>query len=445
MRNNTIIFLALACLARPDLAASDILTLQNKDNITGQVTAIDQGLIHLQSPLAAEPLLFKSEQMSSIIFESEPAKLPNKQAGLIQLRNGDQFSGDLRQLDDDKITLDTWYAGPLVIPRTDITSLYLGVNPQKLIYQGPSGLAGWEEVSGWEFEEGEFVSTGLGLMSRKTTLPEQYILTITLAWQNSPSCVIHVGGKNANPREKSDEYLITYNQSGLDLKRHAPNEQRSYLAIENLQAPPSQLQQNEAVIELRINRRTREILLYLNEQKIGRYLDPLKETPSGPYLSIESRSSERKGNIVKNIQIRKWDAVTERLQHESPPEDKSLDALTTNEGERYTGQILSFDAENKTFQVKSPLAEQAITIPADKAAVLHFKGPQQVTEKPKPVEKTDYTLALSTGGRLTLGSLAFQNESLDAIHPILGAIKLDRRILQQISLQDKKSPTQKTQ
>lgn len=425
----------------PKLAANDILTLKNKDHITGQVTALEQGLIHLQSPLSADPLLFKNEQMNSILFQLDPADIPNQHGSFVLLRNGDQFSGDLRQLDDSKVILDTWYAGSLNIPRHDIASLYLGVNPQKLLFQGPTGLAGWEEINGWDFEENELISTGLGLISRKVDFPDQYIVTITLGWQNTPSCVIHVGGSHANPREKSDEYLITYNNSGLDFKRHAPHEERNYLAIENLQSPPAQLENNEATIELRINRVTHEILLYLNEKKIGRYLDPLKETPMGSYLSIESRSSERKGNVIKNIQIRKWDAVTERLQRESPPEDKTLDALTTNEGERYSGKILAFDSENQNFLVQSPLSKQAITIPASKAAVLHFKKENPDLSDKKSAQNPPFQLELGSDGQLTLYSLSLKNDTLEADHPILGTIQIDRKILQKISHQGQKSPS----
>lgn len=438
LKSTTFLALSLFWIAQSGMAASDTLTLQNKDTIKGQVTAIDQGIVHLLSPLSTESLHFKSEQMSSIIFENETADVTAQHAGLVQLHNGDRFSGDLRELTENSITFDTWYAGSLNIPRRDIASLYLGVNPQELLYQGPNGLAGWEEINGWDFEENELISTGIGLISRKVGLPDQYIVTITLGSQNNPNCVIHIGNENANPRESSDEYMITFNASGLDLKRHAPDEKRKYLAIENLQAPPAQMQNNEAVIELRVNRRTREILLYLNEEKIGRYLDPLKDTPKGPYISIESRSSERKGNIIKNVQIRKWDAVSERLQKESAPKDKSLDALTTNEGERYSGQVLSFDPANNTFQVQSPLAEQPITIPANKTAVLHFKKEKTETGdnvNAQTAQKPLFKLLLTSGGELTLDSLHFENATMEASNPILGALKLDRKILQQITKQ----------
>ncbi|MGE9266693.1 MAG: hypothetical protein ACQKBY_01250, partial [Verrucomicrobiales bacterium] len=206
-------------------------------------------------------------------------------------------------------------------------------------------------------------------------------------------------------------------------------EPRQYLRIDNIQTLPTHLSENEVDIELRVNRETKEIILYYDGKKIGRYLDPAGEVPGGAYFSIDSRTSTKHGNILKNIRLFEWDARTRLLQDEEAPADRANDALTTDEGDRYSGQILTYQSDKAGFLLQAPHAEERIEIPLDKTKLIHFARPAEGQEVPPATFRVD----LGDSGRLALNGLRIEKDRLIADHPILGSLELARPALRKVT------------
>ena len=60
--------------------------------------------------------------------------------------NGDKLSGDFVSLSEDKLVLNTWYAGKLTLNRHAIQTLVPGQTKLETLYQGPNS----EDVKQWK-------------------------------------------------------------------------------------------------------------------------------------------------------------------------------------------------------------------------------------------------------------------------------------------------------
>jgi hypothetical protein len=140
-------------------------------------------------------------------------------------------------------------------------------------------------------------------------------------------------------------------------------------------------------------------------------------------------SSGSSDNSVSNIFLHEWDTTTQLLRREPRAEDE-LDTLSVDDGDRFSGRILSYSPADPTkpFTVQTPLSPNPITIPLENCAVMYFtKG----TNTPK--SKGQYYLALRTGGKLSLSGIQLGADKLKANHPWLGELEIDRVVMLSIS------------
>ncbi len=421
------------------LPAQDQVSLKNGDQFIGTVEELSEGLIKLRSPHSTEPLEIKSDQLSKLSFrEAPPEDLPSHSHQL-NLRNGDIIPGKVTGLDPTALQFKTWFAGNLTIPRSQIKSLFYGIAPQKLLYQGPTQADEWNQSENWEFREGALTSNSRSSIVRDLSLPESFILRFQLKWESSPNARVHFCTSVDTGPENTDGYYLNFTSRGVDLFRVLPSEKedqpQQLLTLGSSSKRTSDFHNNQGTIELRINRASRMIHFYIDDQLQGSFLDP-QPAPSGSKVIFESLSSVRRQVSISAIKLRQWDAVTQRLRFE-PRQDEENDTLTTDDGDRYSGQILNRIDENDqaTFSVKSPLLSQIIHIPEPRSSILYFR------QGDLPENSTGtFRLSLVTGGQLNLSEIQLGKDQLTGTHPWLGKLTLDRRIVSEVSLQKKAPP-----
>ena len=153
----------------------------------------------------------------------------------------------------------------------------------------------------------------------------------------------------------------------------------------------------------------------------------------GEGVIFESQNSNRRQYTIQGIKLHEWDSKTRNLNREKH-EKKSADTVATDEGDLYTGDIrkrLIVD-DNPIYEVKIDLTDQPVPIPENRCSALYFKK-EELSEIPESA----YLLELTSGGSLSLSEVTLGEKDLTANHPCLGKLKLDRRVLRELSNQKK--------
>ncbi|MGJ8695302.1 MAG: hypothetical protein ACSHYF_03230 [Verrucomicrobiaceae bacterium] len=425
--------------------AEDSVTFHNGDHLTGKVVGLSDGFIRLKSPHSEAPLEILSKELKSLSFEKRDLTELPTHPHQVNLRNGDVIPGEISGLNDKALELQTWFAGPISIPRNQIDSVYYGVTPQRLLYSGPKELNDWTHDDDWEFNKDTLRSNDRGSIGRNMNLPDRFIFSTVVSWQNSPNLRIHFCSDATDGQKNTEAYYLQLNSQGIQIYRNVPSEDGKSshpVILGGTTKRANDFTKRQALIEVRVDRSTNRIILYTDGERQGEATDP-HPVPTGSNIIFESQSSGRQQATVSKIEIREWDAVTQLLRRE-PRTDKSTDTLATDEGDRYSGQILErIDHKGKpAFKVQSPLLEQAIFIPEDRSSVLYFAQDELPGEK-----KASYSLSLSGNGKLKLSEITLSDDKLQASHPWLGKLTLDRRALNAISSEElpKAKPSSKSQ
>ena len=415
----------------------DRLTLGNGDFFAGKVLALDDGLIELQSPHSDTPLKILNDDLVELSFagpaEAEPNResLPRDPQEVI-LENGDRFPGELIGLDDQSITFRTWFTGDLAIERPTIDALLFGVTPQKVVYRGPNEIEEWERGNerDWSARNDSLVANQRSAIGRNFDLPDNFIFRCRIGWDNSPNCRVHLctsepklSGKNAG-----DSYLITLGSSGINLQRILIDDDGdpTYQTLISDSVKLRSRNSKSAELELRVARDTGMLHLYLDGEKTGQALDP-SPPPAGPCILFESQSYSNGDMTVKDLTLEEWDTKTQRLRRE-PRAAEDLDTLVVADGDRFSGQITTFEPADSSFVLQSKLTPAPLSIPVKHCAMMYF-----ARDEDRPPWKGRYQINLRVGGQLTVSKIKLGPKFLTATHPRLGSLKIDRRVMESIT------------
>lgn len=404
-------------------ATADEVTLTDGSRLSGTVTALDDaGQILLDSELAFEPFRLRSETLRKVDFAaSGPAK--DLHDALLTLINGDTLPGDLRGIDADHLTLATPSAGDLRIPRKAVSTVQLGVRPRKVLYRGPADESGWSIKSGWRFESGRFVSDGSGTLSREFDLPGSFALRFRVAWRHTPNLQVYFADDSLATTGKADRYYLQLGGSGFELKRQQSNDGHPYLSMASIPSEPSDYPDSDVEVDLRVDRQLGLVHLYLDGQYEGRFADPVKSRPTGRGIMFRSNLGGGESQIVDAIEVREWDASSDRHRGEERG-DTTRDVVITRSSDRGTGTILGLSPgpEGGLLRYQGPHHPDPVDLPLAEVSTLFFAHPAE----PHATARPRLVLGLRGRGSLGVSSFSFTGDSVQAKHPLLGALTLRR-------------------
>jgi len=303
------------------------------------------------------------------------------------------------------------------------------VKPQELIYDGPRDISDWRHEGAWRNGNtnghSKIHSAGSGTMSRQLNLPESFIFQTQIRWTAQPNLRIILAADDFRMRKVRNAYQISLNNQGLQIERldsqKKADERVAFLG--DLRTKPEEFDQNTALLELRVNRPERLIHLYLDGELRKTFRDQSK-APDGGHVIFDSRINSAAAHHIDALKIFRWDTLTHRLHREGPVADTTLDTVSIQDGDRYGGDIKLISDGNLTL--KTTHLENTISIPLKDCSVLHFSSENGATN-----EAGTLKLSLAGGGSLGLRSVNL-GDQLEANHPLLGTLSLDRRILSQI-------------
>lgn len=431
---------AFSLLASLPGSGQDRLTLANEDVFLGKVVAFEEGLIKLKSPHAVAPLGIPHDKLEQLTFadggsglDQSANSLP-KNSQQLTLKNGDRFPGQVIALNEEAVTFQTWFAGDLIIPRQEIEAIYFGVLPQRTVYQGPADLESWdlENNRSWRLQDETLYALRKSTIGKKFDLPENFIFRSTIGWDNNPNSRLYLctDDSTVDPSEPDDCYRVQISSSAIEIQRivREGGKKPEYLQLLKVALNFRSRVSKRVELELRVDRESQIIDLYLDGVKIAKALDP-GSPPKGKGVVFESLGHTDGDMTVTDLSINEWDTKTQRLRLE-PRAEYDLDTLSVDDGDRFSGQILSYDptAPNESFTIKTTLSPEPVVIPLEHCAVLYFaEGPETASADGQ------YRINLRSGGNLTLSKITLNPETLTANHPWLGRLNIDRRVMSSIT------------
>ena len=408
---------------------ADELFLVGDARLTGTIRAIDpMGVVELASALSPEPLLLNPGSVTKVEF-SGSAPASKSSAALVELTNGDVVAGVIGGLDEAALELITPHAGRLLIPRNFLESVQLGVRQSEPIYSGPKSGEEWSSggdgQKGWEFAENALAANGPATASQAfDETPPQFILKFSLKWQTNPSFQIYFADPLTPAAGRIDRYYMQFNSAGLEVKRESSKGKRFQTVI-ILARTPENFASNEVDVEIRVDRTSSRIHLLLNGEPEGAGIDPAGEPPAAGGLSFINSSPVGANQEVSKIQVLEFDNSSARHLSEDRG-DPMFDSLISRDDDRWGGhlQAIRKGPEGPVFLFKSDFQEEPLELAESDVSTIFFAKADD--GKTLPQQEHPFVLRLTGGGSLRVASCVFSDGDIQAEHPLLGPLKINR-------------------
>ncbi len=405
--------------------AAEIL-FENDGKLTGDLVAMDSsGTITLVSPFSEIPILVNGDGVKSVKFglPSESAAIPDQR---LELVNGDVLPVRVEELDATSLLAASPDLGSFEVPREIVDSLILGVVPRRVVFRAQDSEDGWKRDSGgarnWEIDGDRFAATGQGTISRDIKLPGKFILRFKLDWDSHPNLRMYFGGPSNSPSDQANRYFIQFSGSGFEIRRESMGKNR-FMPIVLLNRTPDQFPDNSLEVEIRADRTTGALHLYLNGQLEGRYTDPVPDLPDGGHFALVSQAPEESGQVVSGFTILEWDDRGDRHRSEDRG-DTETDSMIGRFGERFGGNLTGIRKEDAgtVYLFKSDFQQSPIEMPEQEVSTVFFA----TRGNTRPEEMEGIILRLRGGGEMRVSACEFVGEKVKAVHPLLGAMELER-------------------
>lgn len=193
------------------------LTFMDETAVTGTVHSVDgeKKTLQFSSPAIKTTATLKTGQLLDLQFDHENKDTEADHFALTTIKHRyneappqDTIRGEFVGLDDQFITLDTWYAGQLNLKRSMVEGLHIYQNSPRL-FNGPSSFEGWSTSEGkiednWTFKQRSFISKGSRTIARKIEVGEKIKLSFKIAWKSQSQFSVgffaSTGKANYSPR-----------------------------------------------------------------------------------------------------------------------------------------------------------------------------------------------------------------------------------------------------
>ena len=296
----------------------DFLRFENGDQISGRFAGITaDGAILMESADLKQPAEFRTDSVRHLVLRGGEQQAAEDSLSYLGLTNGDRIPGRITDIDDTHITIDSKFAGTLRVPKSHVTLAATNPLGGRVHYFGPFSPDGWNilrakpaekqsedapKTDPWEFSAGAWFWSGkreptpstsdMAALARADGMSDRSILRFRLDWKErlGVSIAFHAdfttgpAGDNANnndePRRVIDRetgsptpaifgncYVLQIYSSHMMLYRSVWNPDAGP-RFDRIQINSSYMRLNEdrsAVIEIRSNRTTGHISLFIND------------------------------------------------------------------------------------------------------------------------------------------------------------------------------------
>jgi hypothetical protein len=410
-------------------ASKDSILFRNGDTFYGRLKSIElQGGVQWASPDALEVIEFLPEAVSEIQLGDRPSPvMATTNSCQIHFTNQDVLEGNLVLCDNDKVVLETWYAGKMTIPRRMVQFILPRTPPNPPLFEGPSGMEGWTmgkvaatavaNAGEWRYRDGAFYANQSASIARDLKLPDVASIQFEIAWKEVLHMAVALYTDYLQPislQSKETEpdfggfYSLQISSYAVNLLPITKNDPIRYLGPVPV---PVLSQKNKAQIEIRVNKPKRIIALLVDGTLVKQWIDTEDFVGKGTGLRFVHQGQ---GAIKLNkLRISEWDGQFEETPSPNPNGKQDIAKLAN--GDKVMGDVLNVSDSKMTFFVTGSKLE----IPMNRVKLVEFAA--QKTDR-APEEKTDVKAWFHHGGSVTFRLEKWDDEAVVGSSPNFGAI-----------------------
>lgn len=393
------LFLAAALQCHGVEPRDDLLSFNNGDQLHGQLSGIAAGpSILWKRADVGEDVKFKSSELRRIVLGGGRPARSLETLSHIGTSNGDRIPGVVREMDDKRILLDTAFAGTLQIPRDQVGLIAPNPLGGRVLYHGPYDPEEWvmihqdhpEGVSAVKDEAEDKIprwkhsgtawywqNKGSGTaLARKAGMPDRAILRFDIAWKSRLSCAvafhsnfkrptsekagegddeiqaqerIAMGGKlhgTASLPELFGESYVLQLYSNYVMLHRTGFDKEGRPSLDRVQTTNSSLRlgdSGKATVEIRCNRPTGEISLFINGEFVVQWSEIADEVAEaggyagkGEGLGFLVQAEESPVRISEVI-VAEWNGMPDAAR--SLQVDDADIVLLSNGTDRFSGKV----------------------------------------------------------------------------------------------------------
>jgi hypothetical protein len=418
----------------PTNAETDCLSFRDGDVLYGKLLEIQPGsLLRWQHPDASEPIDFKPESVAQIGFAPRASASGRTDYSCkLWLANGDALAGNLVACDREALTLETWYAGKLKIPRRVLQTLAFNARTNQVLFDGLTGLDGWTQGDAakgalgdsgqWSYRNGAFYADKAASIARDLKLPDRSQIQFDMAWRGPLYMAIALYTDSLQPILLADKdtgpdfgafYSLRFaNTVVVTLepirKKDARRRVGEPLIIQSL------AQKDRVHVDLRMSKAERRVALFIDGMLIKDWIDPDEFAGEGTGV----RFVNNQGSVVKlsNFRVSKWNGVLDDDSTEAP--DPSHDVVLLESGAKASGAVLSI----ADGQISLLTASGPTNVPLAAASAIEFARFQGQSPPASPVNAH---ATFRQGGGVTFELLAWRPDGVAGRLPDMGKVTFD--------------------
>jgi len=460
----------------------DLLRFTNGDQLHGEFQGMAAGprLIWKRTDLN-QPMEIAPSQVRQVVLNGARPVKPLGSLAHVALVNGDKIPGVLKSLDEEAVVVDTSFGGEIRIPKDQVGMIAPSPLGGRLVYHGPFTSDEWimttltnpdglkpeakggeekkapdkadnQDPGRWGFSGSAWYwqSPKLGTaLIRKEGMPDRAILRFNVAWKMRMSLTFAFHADFKRPELKPDEpmpnpmanqfapndpsyyarlfgnsYIVNMNGNSVVLYRTGFDEAGKPLleAIRATSYNARFAEADNATVELRCNRLTGEISLFINDEFVNQWSEGGEKADAGSYAGKGSGFgfiAQGPGAPIRisEILLAEWNGMPDSAR--SLQVDDQDIVLLANGTDRFSGKVTGF----KDGAILLDGKYGGFRLPLDELAEIRFA--KNHLAKRAEVSENDLVVHFHPLGRISGKTLSGNAESIKLGTPSAGDLNVN--------------------
>jgi hypothetical protein len=344
---------------------NDILQFINRDKLHGTLISLDPATYGLRwrHANAEKAIDFSLANMTEARLGARKTADHKPDTAAILLSNDDLLRGKIVSMDNDKLVLDTWYAGKLAVKRTMLKKILTGTK-SSVVYEGPVSLAEWTvgrhgNQNAWRFKDGALYEDMEASIARNIeNMPAMADMQFDAAWRGGyPGFSFYFFNDNA--MQQANCYMLQISGGTAYLNRYERNSGSQSLGNAEVRRFANG-RSTSARFNILTDKTKKTIVLLIDGQIIRQWVD--SNSFAGRGNAIMFYPQQQTGLKISNIRIAEWDGAIPQSVSGSDTQETKDDLVKLVNGDKVSGHLKSITGENAKFET----TYAAMDIPLEK-------------------------------------------------------------------------------
>lgn len=398
------------------------LKFSNRDLLSGKPDGIDaEGNLNWHADFLHEAIAVKPSTILEMRLRGGDLERPHEaHHALLLLTNGDTLRGQLDALDEEFVTLKTWYGGKLKIRRTMASDLEIQ-RTHRTLYSGPEDFDSWTidgEKNAWRLTAGALSATKGAGIAREVESPDRCHFQFDLSWRSSLRFRVLLFSDDGETTQPENCYDLVCQRRFVYLRKRWVAQGNGGSKIVGQANIPDLAEKEKVRFEFYVDREKGTITLYLDGKQAHSWTDD--EPKMGTFGKWLHFISEDFYPIqISRIRVSPWKGdLPENVEVENEPDEEDLEGqkIRLQNGDIVIGDVGQI--QNGVLDIKTEFCQ--MKIPVDRMRTIDLA----TGEYEEPIrKKRDVRAWLREGGRITFRLDSFTKDALKGYSQTFGDVE----------------------